>query len=94
MSINPNKQPCCTVEKVEDKSFDLNSVRCYLPGFVVKSQCPQCQKPAEINLENVYLYFPVVNEPSFVYFDCGNPCFNEWEEQVILRISLETVKNM
>jgi len=82
-----------TVEKTEDKSFELNIKYCHLPGFVVNTMCPKCQKPTQSDLGEDYLSYPTVGEPATVYFVCDEPCFMEWQEHVILRVSLEMAPN-
>ena len=81
--------------KVEE-NYEL-AKRTYLPGVVVKSKCPVCDREVECELDGGgHLSYPRLNEPSSVYFGCGEEQgvdhpHTEWQVDVILRMEVEIV---
>lgn len=64
--------------------------RFYMPGYVLLSTCPKCNKKHEQDLAQNYLSYPVVGSPSLVYFCCDDDdCNHEWQVEVVVRVSLE-----
>jgi hypothetical protein len=64
----------------------LGVKRLYLPGVTVEDRCPRCQRLQQY--EKPCLYYPEIGKPSRVTFVC-EPCDQEWEVQVTVRLSLE-----
>jgi hypothetical protein len=83
------------------KAPEIHAKRVYLP-FLVWSNCPHCGYPVGVDMTtHQYLSYPTPGEPQMIYFahQYQVPLKNdvwedhEWEESVILRVSLEVVGN-
>lgn len=72
------------------KKFELDK-RFYMPGYVLKSTCPNCNKRFEMDFATNYLSYPVVGNPASVYCYCENGCGTEWEVKVVVRVTLNLV---
>lgn len=73
-----------------NKSIKL-SKRFYLPGVVIKSKCLNCKKEMKRDLGDDYLSYPETNKSESVYFYC-NDCDIEFEEKIIIKLSVELIK--
>lgn len=60
--------------------------RCRVP-FVVEDACPECGASGDVDLEDHYLSYPVLGEPSKVYFSCET-CDADWTAEVVLDVTL------
>lgn len=81
-----------TIEKVPLKPNDKVelSKRCYVPGYVLHSQCPKCGESATRDLGSNYLSYPTVGKPYDVGFCCRvEECQEEWDVCVIVTLSVE-----
>jgi len=68
----------------------IGNVECkrfYMPGIKVFSVCPKCNEERELDFNNQYLSYPVVNRFQPFYFYC-KPCEENWEEEAMLEIKI------
>ena len=76
--------------KNSDKPFEIDVKRFYTP-VEISDECPECGVTNESsNTDNNYFSHPYVNRPERVLFYCEE-CEHEWENKVILRITIEAV---
>ena len=61
------------VEGNSKPGTELNVKRFYVPGFIIKSDCPNCGKEQDQDLGDQYLSYPSLGVPSKVHFAC-EPC--------------------
>lgn len=64
--------------------------RCYLPGVVLSAACPKCGNGAKRDMGDDYLSYPTTGEPKTIGLHC-NFCQEEWEESVVLQITVSAV---
>lgn len=80
-----------TIEHTADglDVFELDK-RFYMPGYVLKSQCPKCGKGYENDFGDGYLSYPMANRPEVWNCCCQDwDCGGEWTVSVIVRVTLE-----
>lgn len=64
----------------------------YLPGLVLKEDCPICGRLVTHDYECNYLSFPIVGESVQIHFNCFE-CDHEWKgPEVVIHMFVE-VKN-
>lgn len=68
--------------------LELDVKRLYLPGLVVKDECPKCQEPWKHDFDSDYLSYPVIGSVQDLGAYCQK-CEHEWSVKVVLRLSLE-----
>jgi len=70
---------------------DLSSVkRCYLPGAVCESKCPNCGEVQANDMKGNYLMYPEQNSTHTVGFWC-EPCEEEWDLEVKVTFTAKLV---
>ena len=81
--------PAATM-KIENngKPFEVEEKRFYVPGSVMKGKCPKCGAAYKHDFGEDYFAYPSVNEPIEVHCTCGK-CEHEWDERVVLRVTVE-----
>jgi hypothetical protein len=68
----------------------IGNVECkrfYMPGIKVVSVCPKCNEERELDFNDQYLSYPVVNRFQNIYFYC-EPCEENWDEEIMLEIKI------
>lgn len=77
----------------ECKGAELDK-RTYLPGIVIKSKCPECGAPYEMDLSDRYLSYPKVGKPYELTAYCGEgECNYEWSlGSVVVGLTLTPVE--
>jgi len=80
-----------------DKPFEIEVKRFYFPA-ILYATCPTCGKECAKNGNGDYLSYPKANTPTKVYFYCqsivdGKDVEHEFTEEIILRVTVEPVKN-
>ncbi len=82
------------ITRNDNTDFEIEVKRFYIP-FTIHSNCPRCDRPHSVDLEDQYLSYPVVGEPVEVYFGCEEgDCYDdgpEWEVKVIVSLDLGLV---
>lgn len=69
-------------------TYELEVKRFYVPGFVLKDNCPVCGQERCIDFSQHYLSYPEANKP-FNYTMYCDDCNKEWVVRLILKIGLE-----
>jgi hypothetical protein len=71
---------------------ELDVKRCYLPGVVLRSQCPKCSADYAEDMAHHYLSYPKVGKPEAYGCYCRNEaCGHEWEVMLRLDVTLSVV---
>lgn len=77
--------------------MNIDVKRFYMPGFTLKSTCPQCGVVAELDLSEHYLSYPNTGEQDFPMYhhnphdEVGPYVHHEWKVRVRLVVRLEAV---
>jgi len=78
--------------KIEGKaSGGTGDKRFYIPGVVLKDNCPKCKKEVELDMAVRYLSYPSIGGKEKVHFYCcedDGGCAEEWTKHVILELSV------
>lgn len=64
--------------------------RLYLPGIVLRDDCPLCHQSRELDLSDNYPWGGQKNGVHNVTFSCPD-CEEGWTKQVRLKISVEAI---
>ena len=81
--------PAATMKiETATKPFEIEDKRFYVPGATMEGKCPGCGAAYKHDFGEDYFAYPSVNEPIEVYCACGK-CEHEWDERIILRVTLE-----
>ena len=70
-----------------EKGDKLDVKRLRLPGIVLKCNCPNCGKNADIDLSQDSLCEPSIDSETVIYFYCPH-CEHEWQHSIILSVKV------
>ena len=71
-----------------NKAFQSDEKRFYIPGAVVLDECPKCKAIESKDLGEEYLSFPTLNGKESLHMYCGN-CDYEWTVYLKLNLNVE-----
>lgn len=71
-------------------AFELDVKRFYLPGIVLRDDCPKCGAECVHDFGKWYLSYPQANEAFLEGLYC-RACSHEWKVELILVVELRTV---
>ncbi len=84
--------------EIRAKGYELEVKRFCVPGYVLKTKCPECDADFERDYGEDYLSYPTIGAPftetlyCYAQFEDGESCDHEWDVELCLSLTM-TVSN-
>ena len=78
--------------KIQGQAGEIQlAKRFYVPGIVIKDNCPHCGTESTYDLSTSYLSHPTANKP-IDFIQCCNKCNREWLKFVTVKLTVEVAR--